>query len=61
MAVNITTEMLKLSITIMVWIVCGLSAFISKKIDPNNGKEYTVWNLFLALVFTLFAVNDWFG
>lgn len=49
--------MWKLIVTIAIWIIGVVCVLVMKKIDPNN-KIYPVWALFIALMFTAFAVYD---
>lgn len=50
--------MLKIAITIGIWLVGALCVCFMKKIEPHN-KFYPVWALFIAILFTLYAVCDW--
>lgn len=52
--------MWKLFVTIAIWIVGIICLLVMKKIEPDN-KIYPVWVLFIALMFTAFAVYDRFG
>lgn len=50
--------MWKLYVTIGVWIIGVVCVLIMKKIEPDN-KIYPVWALFIALMFSAFAIYDW--
>lgn len=50
----------KCLITIGMWILGAVCVWVMKKIEPNN-KIYPVWVLFIASVFTVFALYDWLG
>lgn len=52
--------MIKAALTVGCWILGTTCVYVMKKIEPNN-KIYPVWVLFISLMFTLFAVYDWFG
>lgn len=52
--------MWKLYITISIWLIGITCVLVMKKIEPDN-KIYPVWALFIATMFTLFAVSDWFS
>lgn len=52
--------MWKSIITIGVWIIGLVCILVMKKIEPDN-KIYPVWVLFIALLFTAFAVYDRLG
>lgn len=45
-------------ITIGIWILAIVCIPIMKKLEPDN-KIYPVWALFIALVFTAFALYNW--
>lgn len=52
--------MWKVVLTLLVWFLGFICIKIMKKIEPDN-KMYPVWVLFIAMLFTLFAVYDWLG
>lgn len=52
--------MVKVGIVIMVWFIGFFCIKVMKKIEPNN-RLYSVWALFIATLFTLFAVYDGLG
>lgn len=41
-------------LVVLVWIAGGVGIFIMKKIEPDN-KIYSVWVLFIEVVFTAFV------
>ncbi len=47
-------------VTIAVWVIGVVCVKVMKKIEPDN-RIYPVWALFIAILFTLFAVYDWLG
>ena len=49
--------MWKAVITIGIWIIGIICVLIMKKIEPDN-KIYPVWVLFIALLFTAFAICE---
>lgn len=50
--------MWKLGITLFMWFLCFVCIKTMKKIEPDN-RLYPVWALFIATLFTLFAIYDW--
>lgn len=48
----------KLIITIGIWIIGFICVLIMRKIEPDN-KIYTVWVLFIDLMFMAFVIYDW--
>ncbi len=44
--------------TIGIWILAIVCIPIMKKLEPDN-KIYPVWALFIALMFTAFALYNW--
>lgn len=50
--------MWKIVVTLGIWIVGAICVLVMKKIEPDD-KIYPVWVLFIAIVFTLFAIQDW--
>lgn len=49
--------MWKIILTVGIWNIGIICVLVMRKLEPDN-KVYPVWALFIAVVFTLFAIYD---